>query len=211
MISIYGLIDPRSGEVRYVGKSIRPKERLANHCNDRSSTWRTHWLRELQSEGLKPTLVIFEELPDGSDWQSAERRWIADARAKGWPLTNCTSGGDGVCDLPPDVRSRMAAVWLGRRHRPESLVRIGAASRGRTHTPEYRAYMRRIMTGRKIQWVDKVARSLSHLTDEQVRDIRALIAQGVPHRTIGPMFGIHPTSVSNIRRRKSYSWVEATA
>lgn len=98
MIYIYALIDPRTTEVRYIGKSIRPRERLANHCNEQGSSWRNRWLRQLVSLGLRPELAICETLPDDGDWIAAERKWIAQAKAWGWPLTNCTSGGDGAPD-----------------------------------------------------------------------------------------------------------------
>ena len=44
----------------------------------------------------------------------------------------------------------MRQVWLGRKHKPESLAKIGAASSGRTHTAEYKAMMRSKMLGRKL-------------------------------------------------------------
>lgn len=51
----------------------------------------------------------------------------AHGHANKWPLTNATSGGDGVPDLPPETRQRMAQVWIGRKHRPESLKKKAEA------------------------------------------------------------------------------------
>lgn len=207
MIYIYGLIDPRTDRVRYIGKSIRPMERLANHCNEQSRTWRTNWLRQLSAKGLRPSLVILQELPSGADWQTVERQWIADGKTLGWPLTNCTSGGDGVPDLPQDVRDRMSRTWLGRKHKKSSLKKIGLASRGRKHTPEYCAYMRRIMRGRKITWVNKVSQGLCKLTAEQVSKVKTLLRQGVPQRRIARRFGVHQGTICNINKGRGYLWL----
>jgi hypothetical protein len=67
-VYIYSLTDPRTGEVRYIGQSIRPRERLTNHFHDRCRTYRTYWLRELRTLGIKPTLAVLETVPPGADW-----------------------------------------------------------------------------------------------------------------------------------------------
>lgn len=203
---IYALVDPRTDAVRYIGKSIRPKERLANHLNERSNSWRNHWLRKMRADGVRPVLRILEVV-ESDDWQTAERRWIAHGRALGWRLTNCTSGGDGVPDLPPDVRARMAAAWTGRKHHPESLKRIGRASRGRKHSIESRARMRAIMTGRKITWVGKVSRGLCRLTAEQFADVHRRLANGEKQYDIARLVGVHKSTISNIHRGKGYLWL----
>lgn len=208
-IYIYALIDPRDGEVRYIGKSCRPRERLMNHCNEHSRTWRVHWIQQLVSLGLRPTLAILETLPCDADWQTTERRWIAMGKERGWKLTNGTSGGDGVSDLSPEVRARMRLTWLGRKHRPDSLLKIGIASKGRVRSAESIAHMRRIMTGRHITWNDKVRHAMEKLTADQVRAIRTAIATGERQRSIGARFGVDSGTISNIHRGKCYQWVSA--
>jgi hypothetical protein len=207
-VYIYVLVDPFTDEVRYVGKSIRPRERLANHCNEQSVTWRTNWIRTVLAQGKRPLLRIVQILDRDEDWRAAERDWIAGLKERGARLTNCTSGGDGVSGLPPEIRARMALTWTGRKHRPESLLKIGAASRGRVHSPESRENMRRQMAGRKHTWVDKVSRTLSKLTDEQVRQIRDGIARKVSQYALAEQFGVHQGTISNIKHRRSYGWVE---
>lgn len=210
-ICIYALIDPFTDEVRYVGKSVRPQERLINHCNEQSRTWRTNWLRSLRAKGARPRLRILQELPIDADWQEAERAWIAKGRALGWPLTNCTSGGDGVPDLPPEVRERIVSVWRGRKHRPETLAKIGAASRTRRWTAERTEAMRDQFRGRTFtpEWTGKIRRSLEKLTPDQVAEVRRLIAEGVPQRAIAKRFEVHQGTVSNIKRGLSYAEVTA--
>jgi hypothetical protein len=56
---IYALIDPRTDEVRYIGKSIEPNKRLKSHIyassyiNDSSyNSHKSNWIRKLLSENL---------------------------------------------------------------------------------------------------------------------------------------------------------------
>lgn len=94
---IYGLRDPLTREIRYVGKSTQPIFRLRGHLKDAKEA-RTHkqrWLRQLEEKGLAPELVILEEVKAPRTWQQAEREWIAKGKEMGWPLTNLTDGGEG--------------------------------------------------------------------------------------------------------------------
>lgn len=206
-VYIYALVDPRTSEIRYIGKSVRPTERLANHCNERANSWRNHWIQQLIALGLRPQLNILETLDVGVDWQASERRWIAHGKEQGWRLVNCTDGGDGVSGLPAEVRARMALTWTGRKHRPESLARIGNASRGRKHSDASKTHMRALMTGRKITWADKVSRSLCKLTVEQVADVKRLLAEGAKQRDIAAHYGVHQGTIHNIHRGKGYKWL----
>jgi hypothetical protein len=97
---IYGLAHPESGRVRYVGKCVtKLRVRLASHLyKARSGRTRTpsgDWIRQLQHRGLKPTIVLLEEVVEGR-WQDAERRWIAKLRAEGRRLLNQHPGGNGA-------------------------------------------------------------------------------------------------------------------
>jgi len=207
MIFIYGLVDPRTSLIRYIGKSVRPEGRLTDHCNDQSVTWRTNWIRDLKSHGLKPELTILHELPDDADWQTSEREWISKGRELGWPLTNCTDGGDGAKGLPPESRQRIIRAWIGRKHKDESLVKIGQASRGRHHTDEHKQHMSDLMRGRDITWIDKISKSLNKLTDEQVIEIRSRLANGENQYRLAEEYGVHQGTISNIKRRKCYTHI----
>lgn len=204
---IYGLFDPRTGELRYVGKSDRPRRRLADQIRERADTHRCHWVQELCALGLKPEQCIIDAVPVGDDWQAVEMAYIRGAQLAGHALTNGTAGGDGVRDLSPESRARIRAAWQGRKHAPESLAKIGAASRGRRHTPEHRQKMRDLMAAREFttEHRRRIRRATEKLTSTQVSEIRALIAQRIPQREIAARFGIHQGSVSNIARGKTYT------
>jgi len=196
---IYGLRCPILNEIRYIGKSIHPKERLQNHMNDKSKCHRSHWLQKLKASNLKPTIEILEVVGDGFTWQERERYWIAKGRDLGWPLTNNTSGGDGVCDLHPDSLMRIRTAWIGRKHKPETLKLIGASSRLRKHSDERKQHMSNIMTNREITWGDKIAVAIRKFTEDDCALITERLSNGEKVKDIADEYGVHRTTVSKIK------------
>lgn len=91
---IYVLIDPRTDEIRYVGKTIDIKRRFKNHCRCELKRDKENWVRNLRAAGLRPRMQIIETVTDGT-WIQREQFWIAYYREKGCRLTNLTSGGNG--------------------------------------------------------------------------------------------------------------------
>lgn len=206
IVHIYALLDPFTSAIRYIGKSIRPEQRLKDHCNDRANTHRTHWIRSVIRRGRRPRLIVLDSFPACLGWQEAERRWIAWALAKGEPLTNGTSGGDGVPDLPPESRARIVAAWTGRKHRPETLLKLGAASRGRHHSEESRERRRQAMKDRVFspEHRARLSMAIRKLTDDQVRDARRRIADGEALKSIAADFGVDKGTLSNLKRGLFY-------
>lgn len=108
--SIYGLIDPRTGELRYVGKTVLdPRRRLGVHrWRAVAAPHKRHsmaWILSLAAEGLKPETIVFETVPAGGDWVQAEQFWIAYFRMIGADLCNHTAGGEGQTGYrqPPEM------------------------------------------------------------------------------------------------------------
>ena len=211
---IYALRDPETGLIRYIGKSVRPSERLRNHMNDSSKCHRTNWLQSLKCKGLCPELLILEEIeifrddhPSNMpmwDWQYSERYWIATARRLGWPLVNGTNGGDGVEGLSEESRSKIRKAWIGRRHSDETKKKIGASSMLRRHSPERRERIRALMSGRSITWGNKISGALLKLTNDDVKDILLLFMEGARVCDIAARYGVHRTTISKIKKGTYY-------
>lgn len=199
-IYIYALIDPFTEEIRYIGKSVNPKARLQGHCTNPDGTYRSNWIQTIMAQGVKPNMRILEELPGGANWQDAERRWIAHGHANNWPLTNATSGGDGVPDLPPETRQRMAQAWMGRKHRPESLKKIGEASKGRLHSAEWKQNMSATMANRYFSpnHKEKISQGKRKLSNEQIEDVRKRSALGETRASLAREYGVDPKTILNI-------------
>jgi predicted DNA-binding protein YlxM (UPF0122 family) len=93
---IYALIDPNTGNIRYIGKSNNPVKRLSGHiagCK-KSPTHKNNWITSLLKENKKPSLKIIDEVPI-NEWQMWEIFYIEKYRKEGFELTNLSDGGSG--------------------------------------------------------------------------------------------------------------------
>lgn len=183
MVYIYALTDPRTGDVRYVGKAANPKLRLRGHLRKQEIQANTHkarWLRTLLADGLLPSIVVLESVPaDG--WQEHEQRWIAYYRALGANLTNSTSGGDGIdkgTKHRPESVAKIRAALIGRPVSEETREKIRARHKGKPLTTEHRA---KLSDSHKQHWAtlsgDEKARITSHLRHEWTEDSRKKLAE----------------------------------
>lgn len=131
---IYGLADPVSGVIRYIGKSVNPIGRLKGHLRFiKPHTRKEAWIVSLRNLELKPSLIILEEIhPEESS--SREIFWIAKYRSMGFDLTNGTDGGEGVLNPSPEVREKLsinnARPWLGKKHSLETRLKMSNSLKG---------------------------------------------------------------------------------
>ena len=93
---IYGLIDPNTNIIRYIGKSDKPKTRLSNHIqtSKKSKTHKSNWINSLIKEKKKPIITILEEV-NIENWEEREKFWIKKYKDDGYDVTNFTNGGEG--------------------------------------------------------------------------------------------------------------------
>lgn len=108
---IYGLYDPTvaGGEIRYVGYTAkRPETRLIQHLSEakgKQTCYRHKWINSLLRAGIKPGIVIIEEVT-AENWKERESYWIAALDAG--RLTNSTSGGEGLINPSKAVREAIS-------------------------------------------------------------------------------------------------------
>lgn len=200
-VHIYMLVDPETDEIRYVGKSIRPAQRLLNHMNERSNTHRSHWLQTLRQKGLRPRMVILETIEGRWPWQDAERFWIAHLRSLGARLVNGTSGGDGVPNLSPDARERIRSAWVGRRHKPETIEKLRPISSTRRHSEATRRKMSRAQRGRVFApaHLAKIAAANRKFSPVDEDAIRRRLLGGERVGALAAEYGVHRTTISKIK------------
>lgn len=142
MTTIYGLIDPRNNELRYVGKTTMPVQRRYNQhvCLGPTArrTYCRNWIEQLSKETLRPELCVFEEVLD--DWVEAEQFWIAYWKSLGCKLTNITVGGDTSTGIRLSSESieKSASKRRGKKRTPEQIARIkaGLTEEGRNRLRE---------------------------------------------------------------------------
>lgn len=86
---VYVLVDPRTGEWRYVGRTKNLGSRLSVHMTARFENKRkTAWIDELRAAGLRPRLMVVCECDSVLDAAAAESGITAAARRRGEPLLN---------------------------------------------------------------------------------------------------------------------------
>ena len=151
---IYGLCDPRTGTLRYVGKSNNPVKRLERHLREARTLRSCHrhdWLASLLTAGVKPVISILEECA-APKWAEREQFWIAFHRAAGCDLVNNSDGGEGNegYAFSPESRARMSAARKGK-PKPEGFgAKISAANAGQALTPEQAERQRKAQRAKVI-------------------------------------------------------------
>jgi hypothetical protein len=134
---IYGLSDPLTGQLRYVGKSTTGLKRPRSEHNRVLKGYegfghRQNWIRNLHDSQTTYRISIIQECADSDILCQAETFWISYFRTLGAPLTNLTDGGDGVS---------------GWKHTPSSLAKLKLANVGKTPTSQCLAASRLATTG----------------------------------------------------------------
>lgn len=182
---IYGLADPRTGHLRYVGKtSGDPHVRLLAHMNDvrRGRTFipRHKWIAELLSLGLEPQMF---EIERSEDWREAEQFWIGYFRFIGCELLNATAGGDGLCSYrhTDETRRRQSEATTrryridGEREKTSESVKVGQSRP---------SYLQRMMSA-KARLTDESREKMSraakiHRNTPKAKEAMRLLMTGRP-------------------------------
>lgn len=125
----------------YVGITSRTvAERWLEHKQEASRGGKRALLSAIRKYGAENFDIC--EVGSADDWQSLchhERLMIEGLRTLAPHGYNLTSGGDGVLNLPQEIRDRVAASNRGRKQSDEAKRKIGAASKGHVLSPEARA------------------------------------------------------------------------
>lgn len=141
--AIYGLVDPRNGEIRYVGKTGENVERRLNrHLYGIKAGSQTHcirWLKQLRDEGLRPTIAVFERVRN-DEWIGRERWWIKELRDRGCSLANHTIGGDGASgfSISDSTRKKISAAGKKRFSDPAECKKMSDVQNKRYESQEER-------------------------------------------------------------------------
>ncbi|MBA1141754.1 hypothetical protein [Mesorhizobium neociceri] len=174
--TIYGLVDPLTNELRYVGKTVkRLPQRLVDHiCAAKRTKNKRHclaWIAGLLLAGRAPEIFELEIVQAGECWVEAEQFWIGYWRFVGADLCNRTIGGEGVPGHRQSLeqRERVRQFFSGpdspNRGRPMSAETKDALRKARAikeADPEWKA------------WADQ--RRIAGMTEEgKARSIAALI------------------------------------
>jgi len=173
MAYIYSLIDPRTNEIRYIGKTIDPERRRRDHYKyavRNPQVPKDLWYRSMLDKGVEPIFHIVMKIPDDR-WQRLERQVIAKYREMGYRLLNMTDGGDGS---------------QGYRWTDEQQERHRETCRRLWDNPEYVAAMRASLENHDWSYLDdEFKRNLSERMKEHWADPewRAMMKEALKKRS----------------------------
>lgn len=94
---IYGLFDPTTGQLRYIGQTNNPKKRLRDHCrpaNLKDNSYKSNWIKSLGTK--KPIMQVLEIFDNPYVLEEHEDFYIEYFKSLGCKLTNSTKGGKGT-------------------------------------------------------------------------------------------------------------------
>jgi transposase len=214
-VIIYGLVDPISNKLFYIGKTKNL---------DKRNKWNKFVMKKISSFhyiGLDVKKTILEELlcTCNNDWVIAERKWIKYYKQKGFKLYNQNKGGGGPSKHSRKTRRLLSEIssQQTRCHSLETRRKIGLKSKG--HKVSKRA--RRII-GKKVSMAligikkgpfskkHKKALSKAHLgikygdrkskclTRKKAEKIRELSTKGIMHKKIAERFNISRPTVTDV-------------
>src|ERR1700676_3381484 len=114
---IYGLFDPETKELKYIGYTSRFSERYKEHHDLKrliSNTYKNNWIKSLLKKGLKAEIDILQECKTAEELPYVETVYVAFYKELGAILTNGTKGGDGgATPLSEEGRKRLSESKLG--------------------------------------------------------------------------------------------------
>lgn len=143
---IYGLVDPHTGLIRYIGKTGWGQARVRLHQTQlhKDRTYKGNWLRKLKDEGLECEVEVLEVMPKEL-LSEGERFWIEYAKCLGWPLTNLTDGGEGLHGhvFSEEHKAKISSANKGRKLTDEQKQKIRTAALQRDPLTRLRSNPRR--------------------------------------------------------------------
>lgn len=162
-VTIYCLVDPRTSEIRYVGKAINPGKRFYAHVLvHRSNTHKSAWIRQMLKDGIRPILEVLEVIENSNDqdWQEVEKFWINYLRFIGCRLTNQFTGGHGGRKASPETREKLRVAMIEfYRKNPQERSKRSRESSGRKHSLETIHKMRKAQSFRSPQTRKRMSES----------------------------------------------------
>lgn len=203
---IYGLVDPLTNQLRYVGKTISGMaKRLEGHIGNARRGLNqpcAHWVRSLLAKSRIPEIFEIEACAFGVDWEEAEQFWIENCRSLGCRLLNLSIGGGAGAlgwRATEETKRRMSLKSKGRIVSADARRKIGNANRGRPKTELQLRLSSERIRGEKHPRVK--------ITEKDVPIIRALIAAGYSGAQVGKLFGIRKQSADLIFHRETWRHV----
>jgi len=134
---IYGLVDPRNNQIKYVGQTIQGIERFRQHYYNKASegprSKKHNWVNKLKKLGLVFQVVYLEYVDGVDSLNDREIYYIKKLRSEGLELLNHDDGGGNTKRLPmsQDLKDHLSAKTIAAWEDPEKRARMVANIKGR--------------------------------------------------------------------------------
>lgn len=158
---IYGLLDPYTNELRYVGQTISClKQRLRAHISEKKNYRKTSWIKSLKSISKRPIIFLIDECSTLEECNTLEIFWIGYFKSIGCKLTNMYEGGRSykkTQEQKDNISLGMKRVWangktihpnvidllkklgkerIGKKRDANIVEKIAKSNKGKKRTPE---------------------------------------------------------------------------
>lgn len=164
---IYSLDCPITGEIKYIGKTIKSlNNRLSGHIVDSRRDRRkvSNWIKSLMGKGLKPNICLIEET---ENWEFEEQFYISYFRFLGFNLKNLSSGGEvGSIGVKWSVeqRKKLSESLKGRIVSEATRKKLSISKKGIKYGPMKEYHKKKISEankGKKMAEIAKLRLSVS--------------------------------------------------
>jgi hypothetical protein len=154
---IYELIDPRTNETRYIGKSNKPKDRYSQHLTEKYNSYKCNWVKQLRYLNLKPILNIIDEVPF-IEWEFWEKFYISLYKTWEVNLTKLSKGGTGGIEhiTTEETKQKISKTLMGHLQ-PKEVVdkaiqsrKQSSKERGYYHSEESKDKTRQTLIGHEV-------------------------------------------------------------
>lgn len=136
---VYGLVDPDSGRIRYIGKTNDIKRRFRVHINaakNHAKYMVHHWIRSILDSGKSPHFRVLQLCFSPACALQAEVEWIARLKESGENLCNLTQGGEGKHhgSLSTSTKHSISRALMG--HKVSNETRLALSRKYRIFSQE---------------------------------------------------------------------------
>lgn len=181
---IYVLKDPINQHIRYVGKTISPKNRYKSHkcLKVKKGTYLSCWIESLRNKDLSPIMEIIDEV-EKENSKKKEIYYISFYKNQGCNLVNLTDGGDGCDGYKHSKEIKLKMSEIQKKHWKLGIKKFIPSMKGKKHTEESKIKMSVLQIGKKNH---NYGRSTSEETKLKISKIlgKKIIINGIYYQSL---------------------------
>lgn len=157
---IYGLFDPNTKDLRYIGYTSNKNKRLIDHhknSNLKKNTHKNNWIKSLLFKNQKAEIFILEIYETAEELPQAKTELIEYYRSLGCNLTN---GGDSIT-MTEEIKNKISKSnkdikkWLGKKHTIETKIKTSESKKNNKNSLGYiqpEEHRNKISESIKLYW-----------------------------------------------------------